>query len=882
MLAADASSDLLAAFTASGDQVAPAAEIAATDWQSETDSQTETDSQAQTAPPPARHNGVTPADVNVSGQITAIDALLVVNHLLYGDPSLAAEDDAAPGVFHTDVNNDGAITSADALEVIAQFRTEQERDQEQEQQQALPQDQPAPPSTIQDDEAEGEGLLALSALPAAAPLPVGAPLPSPIPSGDASLPYITAAEVETLLARAAGATSSQDAIIAIVDRGGRILGVRTEAGVLTNIPDSLTRVFAIDGAVAKARTAAFFANNEAPLTSRTIRSLSQSTITERQVESNPTVPDPLNPAQNPFNDGNPISRTFGPGTVAVIGVGGHFPPNVAYTPPVDLFNIELQSRDGLVHPGLDGIKGTADDVGLQNRFNVPTAFLPQGDIPAPESYGVQSGLVDYAQGRGLATLPGGIPLYKAIPDAALNSPFTLVGGIGVFFPGLDGYATFEQGFVPGGRQTPAQRLNAAKVLEAEYIAIAAPGGVTGVGQVGAIGGIAAPLGYLLPFGRIDLVGITLEIYGPNPTAGNRQPGINTVLNRGRALGQGSVTTGDNQIVTPGGDLAIDGEPVAEGWIVTPHDSPLAGPSKITAADVERIVNAAIAEAHRTRAAIRLNVSQSPAVPGVRTKMAIAVADSAGNVLGLYRMHDATVFSLDVAVAKARNTGYYADPAALQNADKVDDDLLVARGTTTVGRLNQLKYKNNGGAVGTPDLFRNKTSTGGRYTPLTGLAFTNRTFRYLAQPRFPTGSENTLPPVFSILTDPGINRKTAENLNQAAPTPASRFTSVMGFDAFHASRNFRDPGEVGVPAPGVNTDPLANQNGIVFFPGSSPLYKSQILVGGFGISGDGVDQDDVVTYAGLQGYAPPQNLRADMVFYRGVRLPFQKFNRNPRG
>jgi hypothetical protein len=124
-------------------------------------------------------------------------------------------------------------------------------------------------------------------------------------------------------------------------------------------------------------------------------------------------------------------------------------------------------------------------------------------------------------------------------------------------------------------------------------------------------------------------------------------------------------------------------------------------------------------------------------------------------------------------------------------------------------------------------------------------------------------------VFSILTDPGIDRKTAENAG-ATPTPASQFTSVMGFDAFHAGRNFRDP------------DDIANQNGIVFFPGSAPLYKSQVLVGGMGISGDGVDQDDVVTAAGQQGLAPPTTLRADMVFYRGVRLPYQKFNRNPRG
>jgi hypothetical protein len=74
--------------------------------------------------------------------------------------------------------------------------------------------------------------------------------------------------------------------------------------------------------------------------------------------------------------------------------------------------------------------------------------------------------------------------------------------------------------------------------------------------------------------------------------------------------------------------------------------------------------------------------------------------------------------------------------------------------------------------------------------------------------------------------------------------------------------------------------LANQNGIVFFPGSTPLYVGANLQGGFGVSGDGVDQDDVVTFSGQQEFAPAASLKADTVFYRGVRLPFQKFNRNP--
>jgi uncharacterized protein GlcG (DUF336 family) len=73
---------------------------------------------------------------------------------------------------------------------------------------------------------------------------------------------------------------------------------------------------------------------------------------------------------------------------------------------------------------------------------------------------------------------------------------------------------------------------------------------------------------------------------------------------------------------------------------------------------------------------------------------------------------------------------------------------------------------------------------------------------------------------------------------------------------------------------------ANQSGIVFFPGSAPLYRNGVLVGGLGVSGDGVEQDDYVTAGGAQGYEPPASMRADQIILRGVRLPYWKFPRNP--
>src|SRR5205807_460123 len=70
------------------------------------------------------------------------------------------------------------------------------------------------------------------------------------------------------------------------------------------------------------------------------------------------------------------------------------------------------------------------------------------------------------------------------------------------------------------------------------------------------------------------------------------------------------------------------------------------------------------------------------------------------------------------------------------------------------------------------------------------------------------------------------------------------------------------------------------NGIQIFPGSVPLYKNGVLVGAIGISGDGVDQDDLIAAGGGAGFAPPVNIRSDQVLVRGVRLPFLKFPRSP--
>jgi uncharacterized protein GlcG (DUF336 family) len=723
------------------------------------------------------HNEQLPSDVNADQRTNPQDALLVIRAIQRGtDLGRPPEGESAAAPVYLDVNNDWKVTPHDVLSILLRLRGEG-----------------APPPCVAD------------------------------PADDPS--ELTKEEVCKLLRRAAAASATEDAIIAIADRGGRILGVRAEKDVLlTYAGDDAGLVFAVDGAVAKARTAAFFSSSQAPITSRTIRFISQSTITQREVESNPNIADPASPLR-------------GPGFVAPIGIGGHFPPEVLFTPPVDLFGIERQSRDSRLHPGADGIKGTADDLTLTTRFDVDPAFVPAGvELEFPESYGRQSGKLLTAQSRGIATLPGGIPLYKM---TAAGKP-RLVGGIGVFFPGDDGFASHEQGFVPavdrgGVPQTELERTNAARVLESEWIAFAAAGGTASV-----LGSEPLVPGISLAFferARIDLVGVTLEVFGPHPTRAHKVPGPERLLEVGIALGVGTAETGTDLDVAPGAILQLAGKSVADGWLVEPHDSSV---DPLTAADVKRMIEQGIVEAERTRSAIRLTDDLRP---GARTRMVFAVSDTSDEVLGLYRMPDAPIFSIDVSVAKARNTSYYASGAMA--ADLIDDD-----------------------GDGVPD----DTNADGVADSL-ARALTNRTFRFLALPRFPSGAaEGTRPGAFSILLAPGIHPLTAENLG--APLPAAVYggpdTTVMAFDSFFASRNFQAGGD------------LTRQNGIVFFPGSAPIYGAGTLVGGLGVSGDGVDQDDVVTAASVVGFEAPLELRADQIFVRGVRLPYIKFLRNPTG
>jgi len=240
----------------------------------------------------------------------------------------------------------------------------------------------------------------------------------------------------------------------------------------------------------------------------------------------------------------------------------------------------------------------------------------------------------------------------------------------------------------------------------------------------------------------------------------------------------------------------------------PMAGSIAGEARLTAIEVTNILTLAAQRAAITRAGIRLPRGQSaqvfitvvnnPNSPGV-----------APLVLGTFRTGEATIFSWDVAVQKARTALYFSSPLAisvlpveLQNK---------ALSTRAVGFLSENLYP--------PGIQRKQPG------PLLGL---QENFSLL-----PVGVTNILNGVFFTVADPPLT----------------------------------------TPDPNL-------PNGITIFPGGFPLYRNGVLIGAIGVSGDGVDQDDLISASGTVDFLAPAAIRSDKIIFRGTRLPYAKFPRNP--
>ena len=205
--------------------------------------------------------------------------------------------------------------------------------------------------------------------------------------------------------------------------------------------------------------------------------------------------------------------------------------------------------------------------------------------------------------------------------------------------------------------------------------------------------------------------------------------------------------------------------------------------------------------------------------GSAAKVNIAVVDLDGAILGFFRLEDASIFGAEVSVQKARTAAFFSSPA-------------------TGSDLTRLGL---GGLL--------------RDVPLDGrYAYTTRAIGFLAQPYYPPGIQGTAPGPFSF------------------PVPEwSPFNTGLQLALVLANLNHSGSCNPALPQLG---------NGITIFPGGIPLFKSGRLAGAIGVSGDGVDQDDLIAAAGSVGFEAPSDRRCDRLFVRGVRLPYVKFPRHP--
>jgi uncharacterized protein GlcG (DUF336 family) len=245
------------------------------------------------------------------------------------------------------------------------------------------------------------------------------------------------------------------------------------------------------------------------------------------------------------------------------------------------------------------------------------------------------------------------------------------------------------------------------------------------------------------------------------------------------------------------------------------------PNALTAADVQRIISQAAQQANITRAAIRQPL-------GSAARVSITVVDVDGNVLGIFRTTDAPVFGFDVSAQKARTATFYSN----RNAG----NLLRGAGLGA--------YVDRAAADG---------------LKLDGsFAFSDRAGGFLSRPFYPDGlNPNPAGPFSREITEWSVF-----NDGLQVDLVSTNLLAALG------GANVRCTSIPNIP------------NGIQIFPGSVPLYKNGELVGGIGISGDGVDQDDLIAAAGSNGYEAPPAIRADQIIVRGTRLPFVKFPRSP--
>lgn len=253
----------------------------------------------------------------------------------------------------------------------------------------------------------------------------------------------------------------------------------------------------------------------------------------------------------------------------------------------------------------------------------------------------------------------------------------------------------------------------------------------------------------------------------------------------------------------------------------------AADGSLTSGEVAALFAQASLVAARARAQIRRP-------PGSAAEVTVAVVDLDGDILGILRSSDAPVFGIDVAVQKARSALFFSHPAAAGELQAAGQGAYVA--ATRAFIPDAAAFSGN-------------------------IAWTARAIGNVHRPAFPDGIAGT---PAGPLSKP-FGAWSPFNVGLQLDLVLAKMVAAVGGDL--------SPGCTGI---------ARLRNGAQIFPGGVPIYRGTQLVGGIGVSGDGVDQDDMIAALGLANAAratasgighAPAAMRADTLTPRGTRLRY---------
>ena len=278
-----------------------------------------------------------------------------------------------------------------------------------------------------------------------------------------------------------------------------------------------------------------------------------------------------------------------------------------------------------------------------------------------------------------------------------------------------------------------------------------------------------------------------------------------------------------------------------------------GGAGMSVAEVQELLKQALGVAAQARAQIRVPV-------GSAAEVTVSIVDTAGHVLGLARSGDGPVFGVDVSLQKARTAAFFSSPGASASLSQLPA-LGYFNGSLKQGALFGLDSY----MAASRGFFANPAAFGD------GVAFSARAIGNIARPNFPDG----------------IDGNPAGPLSKSSAT-WSPFNVGLQLDLVYPSM----VGAILSPAApnrSCTGNAIGLENGMQIFPGGFPIYRGATLIGAIGVSGDGVDQDDMVGMLGVSraaaalktgiGHAPASR-RADTLAPLGRNLRYAQCPQAP--